>query len=54
MMPAGPFDGGRFFYLGVLSVTKSEKISKAASRLAGMFILMIFVLLMVLWFFGLF
>lgn len=53
MLPAGPFDGGRFFYLAILSVTKSKKVAVASSRIMGWIIGLIFILLMVFWFLGL-
>ncbi len=30
MLPVGIFDGGRFFYLTILAITKKEKIAKKA------------------------
>jgi membrane-associated protease RseP (regulator of RpoE activity) len=50
MMPLGMLDGGRFFYLGVLSLTRSEWTAKWAFRIAGYAILFSFVLLMWFWF----
>ncbi len=50
MLPLGILDGGRFFYLGVLSVTKSEKVAKFAYRFAGLAILFMFVGMMFYWF----
>lgn len=49
MLPIGLFDGGRFFYLTVLAITKSEqKAKKTFSFLTYLFLALI-VLLMVLW-----
>ena len=33
MLPAGIFDGGRFFYLTILKITKSKKIAERASKI---------------------
>jgi membrane-associated protease RseP (regulator of RpoE activity) len=51
MLPAGPFDGGRFFLLAVQSVTGSEVVAKWASRIMGYLILFGFVFIMVIWVF---
>lgn len=50
MMPLGMLDGGRFFYLTILGIFKSEKIAKMAYKIAGFIILFIFLLLMFFWF----
>ncbi len=50
MMPLGMLDGGRFFYLTVLSIFKSERVAKMAYKIAGRIILFMFVLLMFFWF----
>ncbi len=50
MMPLGMLDGGRFFYLTVLGIFKSEKVAKMAYKIAGRVILFMFVLLMFFWF----
>ena len=49
MLPVGIFDGGRFFYLTVLSITKSEKIAKRAFAFSTYFFLFILLLLMFFW-----
>ena len=49
MLPVGIFDGGRFFYLTILSVTKSEKIAKKAFVFSTYFFLFILLLLMFFW-----
>ena len=49
MLPVGIFDGGRFFYLTVLAITKNEKISKRLFSFSTYFILFLFLLLMVFW-----
>lgn len=54
MLPLGILDGGRFFYLGVLSLTKSEKISKFFSKAMFYLIVSFFVLLMAFWYIGTF
>lgn len=45
MLPIGILDGGRFFYLSVLSLTGSEKIAKKSFSFISYFILVIFILL---------
>lgn len=52
MLPASIFDGGRFFYLTVWAITKKEKVAAKAYKYAGVVILLVFVLMMVGWFFG--
>jgi membrane-associated protease RseP (regulator of RpoE activity) len=54
MLPVGMLDGGRFFYLAVLSVTKSEKAAAKLYKLMGYLILASFVVMMIYWGFGLF
>lgn len=49
MLPVGIFDGGRFFYLTVLAITKSEKKAEKMFKLSTYFILFILLLLMVFW-----
>jgi len=49
MLPVGIFDGGRFFYLAILAITKSEKKAKKAfSIMTGLFLLLL-TLTMVFW-----
>jgi len=50
MMPLGILDGGRFFYLAVLSVTGSERFAKGAFKFATYAITFVFVFLMFIWF----
>ncbi len=50
MLPVGIFDGGRFFYLTVLAITKSEKKAKRAFSFMTYFFLFLLLLLMVFWF----
>lgn len=49
MLPVGIFDGGRFFYLTVLGLTKSEKIAKRAFAFSTYLFLFLLLLLMVFW-----
>jgi len=49
MMPAGIFDGGRFFYLSVLLATKNKKAAESAFKWSTKIILAVFALLMILW-----
>jgi len=51
MLPVGIFDGGRFFYLTILAITKKEKIAKNLFAFSTFFILFIFLILMLLWVF---
>ena len=50
MLPLGMFDGGRFFYLTVFSLTKSKKTASRVFRYVTWFILLVFILLTVFWF----
>jgi membrane-associated protease RseP (regulator of RpoE activity) len=54
MLPLGILDGGRFFYLTILSLTKSEKIAKKSFSFVTYFLLFLLVVLMVKWVFGFF
>lgn len=49
MLPVGIFDGGRFFYLTMLSITKSEKAAKRWFQFSTYFFLFLLFLLMILW-----
>jgi len=49
MLPVGIFDGGRFFYLTVLGITKSEKFAKKSFKVVTWFFLLVLVLIMVFW-----
>jgi len=49
MLPMGIFDGGRFFYLTILSLTKSKKKAELWFKISTNFLLGLFALLMVLW-----
>jgi membrane-associated protease RseP (regulator of RpoE activity) len=49
MLPVGIFDGGRFFYLTILALTKSEKKAEKTFKFITRFFLFLLLLLMVLW-----
>ncbi len=49
MLPAGIFDGGRFFYLTMLAITKSKKKAKYIFAYLTYFFLFLLLLLMVFW-----
>jgi membrane-associated protease RseP (regulator of RpoE activity) len=49
MLPVGMFDGGRFFYLTVLGLTKSEKVAKKAFKFSTGFFLFLLFLIMFFW-----
>jgi membrane-associated protease RseP (regulator of RpoE activity) len=49
MLPMGIFDGGRFFYLTIFSLTKSKKKAELWFKISTNFLLFLFVLLMVFW-----
>jgi len=49
MLPVGIFDGGRFFYLTVLAITKNEKLARKLFSFSTSFFLFLLLLLMVFW-----
>ncbi|MBU2616534.1 MAG: site-2 protease family protein [Nanoarchaeota archaeon] len=49
MLPVGIFDGGRFFYLTVLSLTKSEKIAEKAFKLSTRIFLVLLFAIIIFW-----
>lgn len=49
MLPVGIFDGGRFFYLTILGLTKNKVKAEKAFKFVTKFFLFILLLLMVLW-----
>ena len=49
MLPMGIFDGGRFFYLTILSITKSKKKAELWFKISTNFLLFLFLLLIVFW-----
>lgn len=54
MLPVGIFDGGRFFYLTVLAITKNKKIARKLFGLSTMFFLFLLLLVMFAWFISFF
>ncbi len=54
MLPVGILDGGRFFYLTILSITKSEKFAKRSFKLMTQLILLLFIAIMIKWVFSFF
>ena len=52
MLPVGIFDGGRFFYLTVLAITKSERMAKKTFSFITYFFLFLLFLLMAFWVFS--
>ncbi len=53
MLPVGILDGGRFFYLTIFSITKSEKSAKNVYKIFNYLILFIFLALLFSWLFAL-
>jgi len=49
MIPMGLFDGGKFFYLTILSLTGSKRVAAAAFRISTWLILLLVALLMFKW-----
>lgn len=49
MLPMGIFDGGRFFYLTILSITKSEKKAEKWFKISTNFLLLMLAVLMIFW-----
>ena len=54
MLPVGIFDGGKFFYLTILGITKSKKKAEKTFKFMTRFFLFIFLLLMIFWIFRIF
>ena len=54
MLPFTILDGGRFFYLTVLGITKNEKITRKVYKGVGWMILALLILMMAVWFIRLF
>jgi len=54
MLPVGIFDGGRFFYLAILGLTKSEKIARRAFAIMTYLFLALVGVIMVFWGIGIF
>ena len=49
MLPLGILDGGQFFYLTILGLTKSEKIAKKSFKFVSKTIIIIFLVLLFVW-----
>jgi len=49
MLPAGMFDGGRFFYLTILAITKKKSIAEKAFKVSTWILLGILALLIIKW-----
>ena len=54
MLPVSILDGGRFFYLTILAITRSEKIAKKSYSWITWFILLLLILMMAKWLVNLF
>lgn len=54
MLPVGIFDGGRFFYLAMLAVTKKEKLSKRIFSAVTYLFLLLLIVIMIFWAISLF
>jgi membrane-associated protease RseP (regulator of RpoE activity) len=54
MLPLGILDGGRFFYLAVLSLTKSKKVAKKSFKFISFLILLLFLSMVFFWAFSFF
>jgi len=52
MLPVGIFDGGRFFYLTVLFITRNKKIAKNLFAFSTYLILFLIFVLMLFWAFS--
>lgn len=52
MLPLGILDGGRFFYLTIFEITKSENIAKRSFSIITYLIMAMFALLLVVWLFS--
>ncbi|MEN7982715.1 MAG: site-2 protease family protein, partial [Nanoarchaeota archaeon] len=54
MLPVGIFDGGRFFYLTIWGITKSEKIARKSFAFVTYLFLFLLLLIMLVWVKGIF
>lgn len=52
MLPLGIFDGGRVFYLTILTITKKEKLAKFSLKLVTTFLLLLLLVSMIYWWIG--
>ena len=49
MLPVGIFDGGRFFFLTILAITKKEKIAKSVFKFMTYFFMLLLAVIMAFW-----
>jgi len=49
MLPVGIFDGGRFFYLTIWGITKSEKVAKKSFAIVTYLFLLLLLIVMAFW-----
>ncbi len=49
MLPVGIFDGGRFFYLTILAITKKEKTAAKLFQLSTKFFIFLLMVLLIFW-----
>lgn len=49
MLPVGIFDGGRFFYLTILAITKKENVAEKSFKWITMFFLFLLLVVMIFW-----
>jgi len=49
MLPFAFLDGGKFFYLTALAITKKKKSAELIYRIASIFIILIFIAMMLVW-----
>jgi len=54
MVPCFIFDGGRFFYVTMLSITKSKKVAEVLYKFVSLIILGIFLFITLIWIFNFF
>jgi len=52
MLPVSILDGGRFFYLTIWGITKSEKAGRRAFQIATWFIVLLLVVMVIRWLFN--
>lgn len=50
MLPVSILDGGRFFYLTILGITRNQKVARTIYGWMGWFILLLLVIMMAKWF----
>ena len=54
MLPIAIFDGGQFFYLTILAITKKEKIAASAFKIMTRIFIAVFILVTIFWAIGFF